>query len=59
MTSLIWGIFSIRQQPVHQQGGGDDGHSSVLCAADLNFAEQGMSAVNYILLQDDTFFGNE
>ena len=44
---------------IHQEGGGDDGHSSVLCAADLNFAEQGMSAVNYILLQDDTFFGNE
>lgn len=50
VTSEIWGIFSIRQDPVHQQSGGNDGNGGVFGAADLYFTKQGMTTpVQYTL----------
>ena len=37
---------------VHQKGGGDDGNSGILCAADLYFSKQGFSALYNIFRQD-------
>ena len=38
--------------PVHHQGGGDDGDSGVLCTADLHFTKQGFSTLDNIFRQD-------
>jgi hypothetical protein len=37
--------------PVHQKGGGDNGHSSVFGTADLYFTKERLAAANYILRQ--------
>ena len=37
---------------VHQDGGGNDGHGCVLRAADLHFAEKGLTAVYDIFCQN-------
>ena len=42
--------------PVHQQGGGDDGDSGVLGSADLNGSMERMSALNQIFGQSCTLF---
>ena len=42
--------------PVHQQGGGDDGDSGVFGSADLNGSMERMSALNQIFGQSCTLF---
>ena len=42
--------------PVHQQGGGDNGHGSVFCAADIDFSIKRLPAVNHILCQNTTLY---
>ena len=37
--------------PVHQQGGGDDGNGGIFCAADGDGSVKGRSALNLILIQ--------
>ena len=41
---------------VHHKGGGNDGDGGVFCAADLNFAKQGLSALYNIFSQHRTLF---
>ena len=38
--------------PVHQQGGGDDGNGGIFCAADGDLAHQRTAAMNDILIQN-------
>ena len=38
--------------PVHQKGSGDNGNSSILCAADFNFSKQGLSTLYNIFCQN-------
>ena len=42
--------------PVHQQGGGDDGNGGILGAADIDFTKKRLSAMNYILCQNATLY---
>ena len=44
---------SVYVDPVHQKGGGDNGNSGILGAADLYFTKQGFSALHNILRQVD------
>ena len=41
---------------LHQQGGGDNGNSGILGAADIDFTVQRSPAVNHILFQGCTSF---